>query len=182
MKHILLLLSILGILVFPSAIGVNPLMAETEAKEDTKNDDIPTRSYLGLGGNIGLDGESTALSDSNFSIVGRTAFTENLSLHTSTVFGDDNVSAFALTLGVPISRSSSDSQLELAYPFVGGGVAVEDVFGDFEVDGLITAGVDVPIIKRITSTIRLNVGFAEDDTDIGLILGVGYNFSIFELL
>lgn len=153
---------------------------EIEETEETEETEVPTRSYTGIGGNIGLGGDSTALGDGGFSLLGRTAITDNLSLHTSSVFGDDNVSAFALTFGVPIYKSNRD--LELIYPFVGGGVAVEDLFGDFRVDGLVTTGVDVPILRRLTGTVRLNLGFAEDDTDIGLVLGVGYNFSIFELL
>lgn len=140
---------------------------------------IPTRSYAGLGGNIGLGGDSTALGEGGFSLVGRTAITKNISLHSSTVFSSDNVSSFALTFGVPIYKSSRD--LELVYPFIGGGIAIEDLFSDFDTDGLVTAGVDVPIIERVTATARINLGFAEDDTDVGLLLGVGYNFSIFEL-
>ncbi|MEO1671149.1 MAG: hypothetical protein AAFR77_10260 [Cyanobacteria bacterium J06631_2] len=140
---------------------------------------IPTRSYTGLGGNIGLGGDSTALGEGGFSLLGRTAITKNISLHTSTVFSSDNVSSLALTFGVPIYKSSRD--LELLYPFVGGGIAIENLFSDFDTDGLVTAGVDVPILSRVTATARINLGFAEDDTDVGLLLGVGYNFSIFEL-
>ena len=173
--------------VFSSTVGMmatNSVLAQTNEEDSqdkqTKDNQIPTRSYIGLGGNIGLGGDDTALGDGGFSLVGRTAFTENISLHTSTVFGGDNVGAFALTFGVPIY--SSDRKLELLYPFAGGGIAVEDFFGDFEVDGLVTAGIDVPILERVTATVRLNLGFAEDDTDVGLLLGVGYNFSILELL
>ena len=155
------------------------LLAQTTEETETEEDEIPTRSYIGIGGNIGLGGESTSLGDGGFSLLGRTAITNNISLHTSSVFGDDGVSAFALTFGVPVYKSGRD--LELVYPFVGGGIAVEDFFGDFNVDALVTTGIDVPILRRLTGTVRLNFGFAEDDTDIGLLLGVGYNFSIFEL-
>ena len=157
---------------------VSPVLAQTEGEPEEEK---ITRSYLGLGGNIGIESEETALGDGGFSLVGRTAFTKNISLHSSTVFGDDNVSAFALTFGVPIFKSAT-SDLELVYPFVGGGIAIEDLFGDFNVDGLVTTGVDVPILERVTGTARLNLGFAEDDPDVGLLLGVGYNFSLFDLL
>ena len=178
-KVIFLLLSVFWGTAWLILETTHPVLAQTD--EEEREEETPTRSYAGLGGNIGLGGESTALGDGGFSLVGRTAFTENISLHSSTVFGDDNVGAFALTFGVPISRSST-RELELFYPFVGGGIAVEDFFGDFEVDGLITTGVDVPILERVVGTVRINVGLAEDDTDVGLLLGVGYNFSIFELL
>lgn len=162
-----------------------PVLAQIEIEvedetEETEEEELPTRSYIGIGGNIGINGEDTALGDGGFSLLGRTAITDNISLHSSSVFGDDNVNAFALTFGVPIYKSSRE--LELLYPFVGGGIAVEDLFGSFEVDGLVTTGVDVPILRRLTGTARLNFGFGENDTDIGLLLGVGYNFSIFELL
>ncbi|MDJ0746883.1 MAG: hypothetical protein QNJ32_26490 [Xenococcaceae cyanobacterium MO_167.B27] len=70
----------------------------------------------------------------------------------------------------------------LFFPFLGAGVGIEDLFGDFEADALITAGVDIPIGRRFVGTVRLNTTFPEDDTDVGLLLGVGYNFSIFDLL
>lgn len=159
--------------------GASLLQAQTTEETETEEDEIPTRSYIGIGGNIGLGGESTSLGDGGFSLLGRTAITDNISLHTSSVFSDDSVSAFALTFGIPIYKGGRD--LELVYPFVGGGIAVEDFFGDFNVDALVTTGVDVPILRRLTGTVRLNFGFAEDDTDIGLLLGVGYNFSVFEL-
>ncbi|WP_319421112.1 hypothetical protein [Pleurocapsa sp. FMAR1] len=152
---------------------------ETEAKKQKK--DKPTRSYIGLGGNIGISGSKTALGDGGFSLVGKTAFTKNISLHTSTIFGGNNVSTFALTFGVPVFKSFT-SDLDFIYPFVGGGIAIEDFFGDFNVDGLVTTGVDIPILSRVTGTVRLNLGFGEDDTDVGLLLGVGYNFSLFDLL
>lgn len=172
-----------AILRSPISLAESPnkaslLQAQT-TNETEAEDEIPTRSYIGIGGNIGLGGESTSLGDGGFSLLGRTAITDNISLHTSSVFGDDGVSAFALTLGIPVYKGDRD--LELFYPFVGGGIAVEDFFGDFSVDALVTTGVDVPILRRLTGTVRLNFGFAEDDTDIGLLLGVGYNFSIFEL-
>ena len=183
-KIILLLLSISWLAISGIVAIAQPAPAQTNTDTENENkdeDEIPTRSYVGLGGNIGISGEETVLGDGGFSLVGRAAFTQNISLHTSTVFGDDNVGTFALTFGIPIYKSSA-SKLEMIYPFVGGGIAVEDFFGDFEVDGLVTTGLDVPILERVTGTVRLNLGFAEDDTDVGLLLGVGYNFSIFELL
>ena len=178
-KIISLSLSILGLTAFLALETQRFASAQTQSN-DPQKPDIPTRSYTGLGGNIGLGGESTALGDGGFSLVGRTAFTKNISLHSSTIFGGDSVGTFALTFGIPIYKSSSD-RLELFYPFVGGGVSIEELFSEFDTDGLFTAGVDVPILERITATARVNVGFADDDTDIGLLLGVGYNFSIFEL-
>ncbi len=150
-----------------------------EEEEEEEEEKRPTRSYTGLGGTIGISGDSTLLGEGGFSLVGRTAFNDNFSLHTSSIFKDDGLTLLAITFGIPIKNDSSER--ELFFPFAGGGIAIEDLFDDFEVDGLITAGVDVPIWQKIVGTVRLNVSFPEDDTDIGLVLGVGYNFSIFDL-
>ena len=138
----------------------------------------PTRSYIGLGGTIGISGDSTALGEGGFSLMGRTAFNNNLSFHNAGIFQDDGLGLFALTYGVPIKNNSS--QRELFFPFAGAGIAIEDFFGDFEVDPLIITGVDIPIAKKIVGTVRLGITFPEDDTDVGLLIGVGYSFGIFD--
>lgn len=148
-------------------------------EEDKDKDKEVTRSYTGIGGAIGISGGETPLGDGGFALVGKTAFSKNLSLHSSSVLSDDGVSLFGLTFGIPIKNKSSEK--ELFFPFIGGGVAIEDIFGSFDVDALITTGVDVPISERIVGTARLGVSFPEDETDVGLTLGVGYRFSIFDL-
>ncbi|MEM6252808.1 MAG: hypothetical protein AAF821_07790 [Cyanobacteria bacterium P01_D01_bin.156] len=55
-------------------------------------------------------------------------------------------------------------------PFVGAGIGVE--VDDFEISPLVMAGVDVPINDLITGTARVNAAF-DDETDIGVVLGVG---------
>lgn len=146
--------------------------SESEEKETT-------RTYIGLGGTIGLSGDSTPLGEGGFSLVGRTVFTDNLSLHTASVFQDDGLSLFAITFGVPIKKQSSEE--EFLFPFIGAGVAIEDLFGDFGADALVTTGVDIPLGKKFVGTVRLNASFPEDDTDLGLLIGVGYRFSLFDL-
>ena len=146
---------------------------------ESDSEEEPTRSYIGLGGTIGLSGDATPLGEGGFSLAGRTAFTENLSLHTSSVFQDDGLSLFALTFGVPIENKST--QREILFPFVGAGVAIEDLFGDFDTEVLVTTGVDIPLGRKFVSTVRLNASFPEDETELGLLLGVGYRFSLFDL-
>lgn len=128
-------------------------------------------SYYGLGGNIGLGGDATAVGDGAFAILGKSAFTSNLAIHNGFLFGDDNVILASLTYGVPIKIKS----YEVLYPFLGGGFLIEDLFSDFNLGGLVTGGVDVLITNQITGTARLNVGFANSDTDFGLLLGIGLN-------
>ena len=150
-------------------------ISQTESEEEKKT----TRSYIGLGGTIGISGDATPLGEGGFSLAGRTAFTDNLSLHTSNIFQDDGLSLFALTFGIPIKNKTSER--EILFPFVGAGVAIEDLFGDFDAEALVTTGVDIPFGEKFVGTVRLNASFPEDDTDLGLLLGVGYRFSLLDL-
>lgn len=148
------------------------------AQNEEPPEEETTRSYTGIGGTIGLSGD-TPLGEGGFSLIGRTSFTDSFSLHTSSVFQDDGLSLFSLTYGIPINNDSSE--IERFFPFAGAGIAVEDLFGDFGVDPLITTGVDISITRKFVGTVRVNLTFPEDETDVGLLLGVGYRFSIFDL-
>lgn len=85
------------------------------------------------------------------------------------VSGDRNTILLPITYGIPIRNGSS----EILYPFIGGGISIKEIFDDFDIGGLVTAGVDAPVSDRLTGTARFNVGFG-DDTDVGLLLGIGY--------
>lgn len=157
-------------------IEINQKETEIASKEEEKNK-RPRRSYTGLGGVIGISGDETPLGEGGFSILGRSAFGKNLSLHNSTIIQDDTMTLLAITYGIPIQNSTSER--ESFFPFIGGGIAVENIFSDFDVNPLITTGVDVPISKKFVGTVRVNAVFSEDDTDVGLLLGVGFRGRIF---
>lgn len=127
------------------------------------------RSYIGVGGNIGLGGDDTQIGDGAFAVLGKGALTRHFALHPAVLFGDKNTILLPVTYGIPIQSGSS----EILHPFIGGGISIKEIFDDFDLGGLATAGVDVPITDRLTGTARVNVGF-DDDTDVGLLLGVGY--------
>ncbi|MEO1146870.1 MAG: hypothetical protein AAFY26_14900 [Cyanobacteria bacterium J06638_22] len=130
-------------------------------------------SYVGLGGTLGLnsDGE-TALGNGGFSIMSRVPLTDEVSLHTASVIGGDSYSSLALTGSFPIGNQDSNQRgRPVIVPFAGVGIGVE--FEDFDIDPMATVGVDIPITDRVTGTTRVNANFGEDDTDIGLVLGVG---------
>ena len=134
-----------------------------------RGDDDNRINYFGVGGTIGVvDDGDTELGDGGFSLVGRFSFNDALSIHSASVFGDDNLATFALTTGLPIGGELSE-RVKL-FPFVGAGIGVE--FDDFEISPVVTAGVDVPINDLITGTARVNAAF-NDGTDIGVVLGVG---------
>ncbi len=134
----------------------------------------PRRNYIGVGGTIGLsDSDETGLGEGGFSIISRTGFTENLGLHSAAIFADEFTSNLALTVRLPIK--SDRSGRTLVEPFIGPGIIVQDG----EIDALVSAGADVPLTQDITATARLNIGFPNDETEIGIILGLGYNFKLF---
>ncbi|RAM50643.1 MAG: hypothetical protein C6Y22_15800 [Hapalosiphonaceae cyanobacterium JJU2] len=138
---------------------------------------VPSNNnYIGIGGSIGLSGDETALGSGGLAILTKNRLTDNLSLHsTSVVFGSRTaISTAALTFGIPITDQPSGQVV--AFPFVGGGVLLK---GNFDVSGLITGGVDVPISEELTATAQVNLGFLDDNTDVGLQIGIGYNFRLF---
>ena len=132
---------------------------------------------FGVGGTVGLsDGGDTALGDGGFSFVGRFSITDNLSVHTASVIGDNSLFTAAVTGGAPIVNKEANRTL--VFPFAGAGVSVETE--DFDINPFISAGVDIPIIDKLTGTVRINTSFDEDGTDVGLVFGVGYDlFSLF---
>lgn len=134
------------------------------------------RSYIGIQGNIGIRGDDSAISDGGYGLIGKTGFNENLSLHTSTIFGN-TISTYALTYGVPIANKEDEI---VAFPFIGPGLSLTTTDG-IDIDFLITAGVDVPLSPDFTGTIRLNTNF-KGDPEMGILLGIGYNFSLLDLL
>lgn len=130
-------------------------------------------SYIGGGFDIGLAGD-TALGDSGFVILSKLGFTQNLSLRGLGIIGDGTVLIFNVTYDFPILQEEFEP-LQLS-PFVGGGVAFD--LEDDRVGPVISGGVDYPINDNFTATASLNIGFIrEDETDIGILFGVGYNFS-----
>jgi hypothetical protein len=128
-------------------------------------------SYIGIGGNIGLTGDSP-VGDGAFAVFSKIGLTRSFSARPSAVINDDAVFLIPATIDF-----SGDEVPEAGFrvaPYLGGGVAIStEDDGDF--GGLITGGLDVPISSQFTANTSANVTFM-DDTDLGLQVGVGYNF------
>lgn len=134
-------------------------------------------SYVGLAGNIGLSGGETSLGVGSFTIISKIGLLRNISFRPTAVIGDNSVVLLPLTYDFSLQRESALSKAFRISPYIGGGLAINT--GDNSDTGaLITAGVDVPLTPQFTATAGLNVGFI-NNTSIGLLLGVGYNFSGF---
>lgn len=135
-------------------------------------------SYLGIGANIGLSGGSSALGDGNFAILSKIGLTRTFSARPSILLGDNATILLPLTYDFSFQQVGDpfSEPLPIA-PYVGVGAAIR-TGDDTKAAVLVTGGVDVPLNNQFTATAAVNAGFFER-TDVGLMLGVGYNFSGF---
>lgn len=132
-------------------------------------------SYIGFGGVIGIQGNTTSLSQGTFSILSKQVLTENLAIHNAnTIFGSlvPSVSV-ALTYNRPMSNGDG---LPIVFtPFVGAGIMTHYDNG-ISVSPHLTGGVDVSTPFNLTGTIRLNAGFISNrPADIGVLFGIGFS-------
>ncbi|MBD2168786.1 hypothetical protein H6G04_30870 [Calothrix membranacea FACHB-236] len=128
-------------------------------------------SYVGIGGNIGLTGD-TRVGEGSFAVISKIGLTQNLSVRPAALVGDNTVFLVPLTVDFA-QRGLEITQASIA-PYIGGGVAIS-TGQDSTVGALISGGVDVPLSPEVTATGGVNVSFI-DATDVGLFVGVGYNF------
>ncbi len=135
-------------------------------------------SYVGVGANIGLSGD-TALGDGNFMIISKIGLTRSLALRPGVVLGDDAIFLLPLTYEFSIRRAEALEEVLRIAPYIGGGVTIA-TGDDDDIGVLLTGGIDVPLSSQFTANAALNVGIA-DETDVGLSVGVGYNFGGFGL-
>ncbi|MGB3756969.1 MAG: hypothetical protein WBA07_11425 [Rivularia sp. (in: cyanobacteria)] len=134
-------------------------------------------SYIGIAGNLGLGGDS-ALGDGNFMVISKVGITDILSIRPSVVLGDDTVILAPVTYDFSFKQVTDPFSEALPFsPYVGAGVALATGDGS-ELSFLITGGVDVPLSDKLTATAAINAAFF-DETDLGLSVGVGYNFGGF---
>ncbi|AFY34028.1 hypothetical protein [Calothrix sp. PCC 7507] len=133
------------------------------------------KSYLGLGGNIGLSGGDSSLSDGNFAVISKVGLTNNISVRPSAIIGDSTVILAPLTYDFSFQQVADPFSEPLPVaPYIGAGAAFK-IGDDSDVAVLVTGGIDVPLNSRFTATAAVNAAFF-GQTDVGLLLGVGYNF------
>jgi len=135
----------------------------------------PLRNYIGIGGNIGVSGNRTGLSQGGAALITKNDLNDSLSIRSVSVFGNNRTdNTLALTFNFPVTSNQRKMQF---VPFVGGGLLLSSKynFNDFIVRGLVTGGIDVPWSQRFTANTSINVGFT-DKTSIGIQLGIAYNF------
>jgi uncharacterized surface protein with fasciclin (FAS1) repeats len=155
--------------LIPPDVNISQLNNEVSPGRATRGGS----SYVGVAGNIGLGGDS-ALSEPNFAVISKLGLTRNFSVRPSAVFGDDTSILVPITLDLTPRRADAAGQTFGISPYVGAGVAIE-ASDDADFGLLLTGGIDVPLGSRFTATGAVNAAFL-DQTDVGLLLGVGFNF------
>ncbi|MDR9900344.1 S-layer homology domain-containing protein [Aetokthonos hydrillicola Thurmond2011] len=131
-------------------------------------------SYIGVGGNIGLTGNSD-LGDGNFAVISKLGLTRNFSFRPGAVIGSNPVVLLPITYD--LNRRSQGSFGLGAFsisPYIGAGIAI-DTGNGADVAALVTGGIDIPLGSRFTVNGSVNAAFF-DDTAVGITVGIGYNF------
>lgn len=131
-------------------------------------------SYIGIAGNIGLDGNS-ALGDTSFMVISKVGLTTRIAVRPSVAIDNDPVFLIPLTYDFTLRPVDAFTRRLPIAPYVGAGVAFS-TGNNSDVGPLLTAGADLPITSRFTATAAVNAAFL-DKTDIGILIGIGYNFS-----
>jgi hypothetical protein len=140
----------------------------------------PTRggsSYIGVAGNIGISGGESSLGDGNFAVISKVGLTNTISVRPSAVFGNNTTILVPITYDFSFQQADPFSEPLAIAPYVGIGAAI-NTGDDSQVGFLASGGIDVPLSSQFTATAAVNAAFF-DETDIGLLLGVGYNFTGF---
>jgi hypothetical protein len=163
----------LGGLVSCITFGAAPVKAQSAAISKEVN--LQNGGYVGIGSAIGLSGSTTSLGTGGFTILTKVRFSDNLSLHDATVLFGNGVatSMIILTTDFPILNDSGQTIIS---PFIGGGAMLRYAQGLY-ISPAISGGIDMPLSKDLTGTIRLNAGFPSNrNADVGILVGAGYNF------
>ncbi|MBD2364402.1 hypothetical protein H6G36_25035 [Anabaena minutissima FACHB-250] len=134
-------------------------------------------SYIGVAGNIGISGGDSSLGDGNFAAISKIGLTNAISVRPSAIFGDNTTILIPVTYDFTFQEADPFGEALAIAPYIGVGAAIKT--GDnSQTAVLVSGGVDVPLNAQFTATAAVNAGFF-DETDIGLLVGVGYNFSGF---
>jgi hypothetical protein len=162
--------------------SAKPTSSETSDSEVAQVDVTPGRttrggsSYIGVAGNIGLGGDS-GIGEGSFMVISKIGLTRTVSVRPSVAVEDDPVILIPLTYDFNLQTEDVFQETVPISPYVGAGVAIE-TSDDADVGFLLSGGIDVPLNTNFTATAGVNAAFL-DETDVGLMIGVGYNFTGF---
>ena len=165
-----LLLRIVGVVGALCTIAVPATAQSAPTPNVTQNN-----GYIGIGSAIGLGGNTTALGTGGVTILTKVRFSDNVSLHDATVLfgGGAATSMIIVSADFPIRNAAGQTMFS---PFIGGGAMLRYAEGLY-ISPAISGGIDLPISRDFTGTVRINAGFPNNRrADVGLLVGAGYNF------
>lgn len=150
-------------------------VAQVRRQRSVRRDPF-TPNYFGIGLNVGFDG-NTAIGETEFAITSKIKVTPNISFRPGAIIGENAAILVPVTYDFSAKNFTvANRDLPPLIPYVGGGVFfTTDDESEDDLGGLVTAGLDIPISTQFTANAGLNVGFVDDETEWGLLLGVGYN-------
>ncbi|MFQ4142880.1 fasciclin domain-containing protein [Chlorogloeopsis sp. ULAP02] len=133
------------------------------------------RNYVAVGGNIGFGG-NTALGSGNFAVTSKFSVFNNFSIRPGAIIGDDTIFLVPITYDFAfrgVNNPVGGGSFPVS-PYIGAGVSIGT--GDnSDVSFLLTGGLDYPLSRQFTVNAAVNAAFV-DGADVGLLLGIGYNF------
>jgi len=132
-------------------------------------------NYIGVAGNIGIGGNS-ALGRGSFALISKLAFADSFSVRPAVVFGDQTVLLVPVTYDFAVQQTDPFEPIPYA-PYVGAGLSLA-TGSNSSLGFLLSGGIDLPLTKQFTATAGLNVSL-RNNTDVGLLVGIGYNFAGF---
>jgi len=132
-------------------------------------------SYISLGGNFGLiDDGKTELSDTAFVINSKIGLANYLSIRPAALLGDRATFLVPLTYDLAIGGSDPFRPATFV-PYLGGGFLLTTHDGS-NFGPLVSGGMDIRVSESMVINAGLNAGFLRDETELGILLGVGYIF------
>lgn len=166
-----------------SSSGVGTFSGQTNTKVAQELETIDPgratkggRSYVGIGGALGLTG-GTGIGQGGFLINSKIGLTRSISVRPSVIIGDSTDFLIPLTYDFYLESRDPFEPIPFA-PFVGGGVAFS-TDDENDIGFLLTGGADFPLSPQFVANATVNAGFFGDSTSVGISLGVGYLFSGF---
>jgi len=158
----------------PTEIAQPPL--RQRRRDERGRTRASTYSYVGIGGNIGMsdDSSESALGRGSFVINGKIGLTPNVSVRPAAVINSEADILIPVTYDFRIP-SNDPFKVSPFVPYAGAGVIVSTQ-RDNNVGFLLSGGVDYRISPEWTANGSLNLGFLEQQTNVGLMLTIGYTF------
>jgi hypothetical protein len=166
-------LALCGLTSLAIVVKTQPVAAESVPA--SQHEGYQNNGYLSIGGASGLSGNTTALGTGGVAVLTKVRFSDRLSLHDATILfgGAPPTSMIIVSADFPIRNAAGQT---IVSPFIGGGAMLRFDRG-ISISPAISGGIDLPISKNFTGTVRLNAGFPSNrNADVGLLAGVGYNF------